>query len=70
MLDEQVYHALRAKVGGRGIGAYLSQLARPHVVSDQIEAGYSAMAKDKEYNKEANLWIEGVAGPIDGENKW
>lgn len=70
MLDEQVYDALRAKVGGRGIGAYLSKLARPHIVKDEIEAGYMAMANDKEYNKEADQWIEGVRGSIKEENNW
>ena len=72
MLDEQVYKAIRSKVGGRGIGAYLSQLARPYVIKDEdeIEAGYIAMANDKEYNREANLWIEGVREPVVGENEW
>lgn len=60
MLDSQVYDGIRAKVGGRGIGAYLSQLARPHVVTGDIEAGYEAMAADKEYKREASEWVEGV----------
>lgn len=70
MLDEQVYNALRKKVGGRGIGAYLSQLARPLVVKDEIEAGYKAMAADEVYEAEAKEWIEGTLCEIDGENVW
>jgi hypothetical protein len=70
MLDTQVYEGIKAKVGGRGIGAYLSQLARPHVISDDIEAGYKAMAADKEYNKEASDWIEGVLEADNNENVW
>ncbi len=70
MLDTQVYEGLRAKVGARGIGEYISKLARPYVVSDDIEAGYKAMAADKEHNKAAKEWIEGVQAPIVGENDW
>ena len=70
MLDEQVYDALRAKVGGRGIGAYLSQLARPYVVENDIEAGYKAMAEDEAYETEAREWIEGTLSENDDENIW
>jgi hypothetical protein len=66
MLDVEVYKGLVTKLGSRGIGAYLSNLARPHVVAsdEDIEAGYAAMAADEEYNKMANEWIEGVHEPI------
>ncbi len=70
MLDTQVYEGLRAKVGARGIGEYLSKLARPYVVSDDIEAGYKAMAADDKHNKEANEWIEGTLYTSDDENVW
>ena len=70
MLDVEVYKGLVAKLGGRGMGAYLSQLARPHVVEDEIEAGYKAMAADKAYEAEAKEWIEGVIGDSDDENIW
>ena len=69
MLDAQVYESLRAKVGARGIGVYLSNLARPHVVEADLEAGYKAMAADTEYNRAANEWIEGVLEtPTDGSD--
>lgn len=70
MLDEQVYNALRKKVGGRGIGAYLSQLARPYVVESDVEAGYKAMATDEIYETEAKEWVEGTQNMIDDENVW
>lgn len=70
MLDTQVYEGIRAKVGGRRIGAYLSQLARPHVVKSDIEAGYKAMAEDKKYNDGATAWTEGTRDAIDDENVW
>lgn len=70
MLDVEVYKGLVAKLGGRGIGAYLSQLARPYVVEDDIVAGYKAMAADKAYEAEAKEWIEGVITDSDEENVW
>ena len=70
MLDVEVYKGLVAKLGGRGIGAYLSNLARPHVVGDEIEAGYKAMAADYAYEAEAKEWIEGVINDSDEENVW
>ena len=70
MLDEQVYNALRKKVGGRGIGAYLSQLARPYVVESDVEAGYKAMAEDEAYEVQAKEWIEGTLSENDDENVW
>ena len=33
-------------------------MARPHVVSDGIEAGYKAMAANEEREKEALAWSE------------
>ena len=70
MLDVEVYKGLVAKLGGRGMGAYLSQLARPLVVEAEIEAGYKAMAADKAYEAEAKEWIEGTICDIDDENVW
>jgi len=70
MLDADVYEGIKAKVGARGIGAFLSELVRPHVVEDDLEAGYKAMAADKEYNKEATTWVEGIIEPIEAENNW
>ena len=70
MLDSDVYDGLRAKVGGRRIGSYISDLARPHVVLSDLEAGYKAMAADKEYNQEADEWTEGTLEAPEGENDW
>lgn len=58
MIDAQVYESLKQKVGARGIGAYVSDLVRPHVVENDLEAGYKAMAIDTEREKEAKEWTE------------
>lgn len=70
MLDAEVYEGLRQKVGGRGIGAYLSQLARPHVLQHDIDAGYKAMAADLAREAEAHTWVEGVLEEPEGQNAW
>jgi len=54
----------------RGIGAYLSKLARPFVVFDDLETGYKAMAADEAYNQKAHEWTEGTREPLIDENEW
>jgi hypothetical protein len=65
MLDSQVYDGIKNKVGSRGIGAYLSALARPHVLTDTLQEGYKAMALDKKYNDEASAWIDGTLDSVE-----
>jgi hypothetical protein len=70
MLDNGVYEGLRQRVGARGIGAFLSQLARPHVSPIDLEAGYKALAADEESQRLAKEWLEGTDDPIEDENAW
>lgn len=70
MLDERVYAGLRSQVGERGIGEYLSKLARPYVITDDLEAGYKAMAKDKSYAHEVREWLVGTDEQLVNENVW
>ncbi len=63
MLDTQVYQGLLAKFGARGIGSYLSFLARPYVVESALEDGYKAMAADAEREREAQEWQNGFTEP-------
>ena len=64
MLEVQVYKALVAKVGARGISEYFNNLARPRMVEADIEAGYKAMAADEAANREAKEWLDGITEPI------
>lgn len=66
-VDQKVYEGLIAKVGRGRISAFLNRLARPLVVSDEIEAAYMAMAADREHESEAEQWIEGIAGDLADE---
>lgn len=49
-------------VGRRKISAFLEDLARPHVVSDGLAAGYRAMAADTAREQDALAWSEALIG--------
>jgi predicted CopG family antitoxin len=66
-VDEDVYEGLHRVVGRRRISRFLSELARPHVVADDLEAGYQAMAADEEREREADAWIEGLITDVADE---
>lgn len=67
MLDTDVHEGLRLKVGGRGIGQYLSQLARPHVISGSLVEQYKAQAADREAAVDAHVFVDDV---IKAPNVW
>ena len=56
MQKRVVYEGLIRVVGRRKISAFLENLARPHVVSDDLAAGYRAMAEDAAREQEAQAW--------------
>ena len=66
-VDEEVYEGLHRVVGRRRISRFLSELARPHVVRDDLEAGYQAMAADEERERAATEWIAGLIGDVADE---
>ncbi len=66
-VDEEVYEGLHRVVGRRRISRFLTELARPHVVQDDLEAGYRAMAADEEHERAAMEWIEGIVADIADE---
>ena len=68
-MDEVVYEGLVRVVGRRKISAFLEKLARPHVVGDELSAGYEAMALDAERESEALAWSEGLIGDAGHETR-
>jgi len=70
MLDAAVYAGLQELVGARGVGEYLSRIAKPYVVTDDIKAGYQALANDKSVVRERKEWLSGTEEIIDAENVW
>jgi predicted CopG family antitoxin len=63
-IDEEVYKGLHAVIGRGRISRFLENLARPHVVSPDLEAAYQEMAGDEAREAEAEEWAEGVIGDI------
>ena len=59
-MDEAVYEGLVRVVGRRKISAFIESLARPHVVGDDLAAGYMAMAEDTQREQEALAWSEAL----------
>jgi len=66
-IDDEVYEGLYRRVGKRKIGRFLEALARPHVVDEDLEAGYRAMAADEVREAEAEEWSEGLIGDVSDE---
>jgi len=63
-IDAEVYDGLRAVIGRRRISRFLSDLARPHVIGQDLAAGYAAMAADEAREREAEAWVEGLIGDV------
>ena len=66
-VSEEVYEGLHRVVGRRRISQFLERLARPHVLSQDVEAAYREMAADREREREALAWSEGLIGDVGNE---
>lgn len=63
-VEDSVYHGLHKIIGSRNISRFLNDLARPHVVRDDLEEGYRAMAADEAREAEATVWSEGLNADV------
>jgi len=59
-VDEEVYQGLHKDVGRRHISRFLTELARPHVVQDDLEAGHPRWPRMK--STSARPWNGSRAG--------
>ncbi len=59
-IEQQVYEGLYRIVGKGRISKFLNDLAKPHVVEDELEAAYREMAADEERETEAMEWSENL----------
>ena len=66
-VDDEVYEGLHSRIGRRRISRFINDLAKPHVLEGDLEAGYEAMAADSEHEREALEWIEGVVEDMTGD---
>ena len=68
-VDDEVYAGLHNVVGRRRISRFLNDLARPHVMRQDLTEGYRAMAADEEREREADGWVEAVTDDIADERR-
>ena len=66
-VDAEVYSGLHSVVGRRRISRFLNDLARPHVVGQDLSAGYAAMAADEAREAAADSWSEGLVADVADE---
>jgi len=66
-VDDDVYEGLHQVVGRRRISRFLNDLARPHVMVQDLIEGFRAMAADEEHEREAQEWVENLAGDVADE---
>jgi hypothetical protein len=66
-VDAEVYDGLHSVIGRRRISRFLNELARPHVVGQDLSPGYAAMAADEARNADADAWSEGLLSDVGQE---
>jgi predicted CopG family antitoxin len=68
-IDEEVYRGLHSVIGRGRISRFLEDLARPHVVSRELDAAYKEMAGDEVRESDAEEWAEGLIGDIANDTR-
>lgn len=68
-IADEVYEGLYRRVGARRISRFLEDLARPHVLDEELEAAYAEMAADEVREAEAREWVENLAGDVSDETR-
>ena len=66
-IDDEVYEGLYRRVGPRRIGRFLEALARPHVIGEDLEEAYRAMAAEEARERTALEWSESLIGDVADE---
>jgi hypothetical protein len=66
-VDAEVYDGLHSVIGRRRISHFLNELARAHVVGQDLSAGYAAMAADEAREAEAYTWTEAMLADVASE---
>ncbi len=68
-LDDRVYEGLHSVIGRRRISRFIESLVRPHVVQQELESAYRAMAEDESRELEALEWSEATLGDVADETR-
>jgi len=59
-VEESIYNDLYSMIGKRKISKFIENLIKPYIARDDIKMAYQKMAKDKQREKEAHEWEEGL----------
>ncbi len=59
-LDASLYDALHAKVGRGHISQFISDLVKPYLENQALEASYREMAADGMREAQASEWVEAL----------
>jgi predicted CopG family antitoxin len=68
-LDEAVYEGLYRTIGRRRMSQFIEDLLRPHVLDSSLDAGYKAMAAERERESEAKEWCDALAKDMINETR-
>jgi predicted CopG family antitoxin len=68
-LDDAVYEGLYRTIGRRRMSQFIEDLLRPHVLDSSLDAGYKAMAADRERESEAKEWCDALAKDMINETR-
>lgn len=61
MIDEETYRDLHNRVGRDEISSFIEEMLRSRLLaSEDVEAGYRAMAADANREREAEEWSEAL----------
>ena len=66
-VDAEVYDGLHSVIGRRRISRFLNDLARPHVIGQDLSGGYAAMAADEARERDAHAWSETLHADVADE---
>ena len=69
-VDADVYEGLHNVVGRQRISRFLNDLARPHVVRQDLSIGYAAITADESREREADTWSDGLITDVAEEPAW
>jgi predicted CopG family antitoxin len=66
-VEDDVYKGLHRRVGPRRISKFLNDLARPHVIEDDLDAAYREMAANEGRERDALEWSEATVADVADE---
>ncbi len=64
-ISEELYKGLYAKIGPRNISRFLEDVARPHILDQELDMAYTELAGLTDREQEALDWSEATLAGLD-----